>query len=334
MGSAVRPGVAGWPIDARRWLAAWGAALVLAGLAPPAQAAGGLTIGAIVPQTWPHPHQGEEIVLGMQLAIKTWPGNQVPTLIVKDSACDPRKAEAAARELLAAKVDMVLGSWCTIGTAPKVVADAGVPYVSAHAERLARPPEGVLQFGRIEVYAAERIAQRLRSETGLRISARTSCWMDFEPVLFDQYDGVLCPVLGRDKARWEQAEATFTAALRKPFTLSAARGYAAMEAALAQLRRLRSGNGKGNGEGLATILGPVPPSASPAAPDALQLVFAQRLPKLAAREQAALSQLLQAKSCACAAGASCPQGGPWAGDPFVVRGNSSNCPALASATPR
>jgi hypothetical protein len=334
MGSAVGRGVAGWLIEAWRRLAARGALASLVGLMPAAQAAPGLTIGAIVPQSWPHPHQGEEIVLGMQLAIKTWPGQPVPTLVVKDSGCDPRKAEAAARELLAAKVDMVLGSWCTIGTAPKVVAEAGVPYVSAHAERLARPPNGVLQLGRIEMYAAEQIAQRLRGETGLRISARTSCWMDFEPVLFDQYDGVLCPVLGHEKARWEQAEATFTAALRKPFTLSAARGYAAMEAALAQLRRLKSGSGKSNGEGLATILGPVPPAGSPAPADALQLVFAQRLPKLGGREQAALSLVLQAKSCTCAAGASCPQGGAWAGDPFVVRGNSSNCPAVASATQR
>ena len=60
-----------------------------------------LTLGAIVPQTWPNATEGEEIVLGMQLAIKTWPGQPAPTLVVKDSACDPRKADAAARELIA-----------------------------------------------------------------------------------------------------------------------------------------------------------------------------------------------------------------------------------------
>jgi hypothetical protein len=297
------------------------------------QAAPGLTLGAIVPQSWPHPNEGEEIVLGMQLAIKTWPGQPAPTLIVKDSACDPRKAEAAARELLAAKVDLVLGSWCTIGTAPKVVADAGVPYVSANAERLAKPPEGMLQLGRLEVYAAEQIATKLRSETGLRISARTSCWMDFEPIVFSQYDGVLCPALGYDKARWEQAEATFTAALRKPFTLSAARGYAAMEVALAQLRRLRSG-AKGSGEPIVTIFGPLPAAEAPAPADALQLVFAERLPKLAPREQGAVSQLLQTKSCACSPDAGCPKSGPWADQPFIVRGHSAKCPVLASNSAR
>ncbi|MGM9490546.1 hypothetical protein [Ideonella sp. YS5] len=326
MGSAVRRGIASWPRSA--WLCLLAAAGCFAPVAS-TQAAPGLTLGAIVPQSWPHPNEGEEILLGMQLAIKTWPGQPAPTLIVKDSACDPRKAEAAARELLAAKVDLVLGSWCAIGTAPKVVTEAGVPYVSANAERLAKPPEGLLQLGRIEVYAAEQIATKLRAETGLRISARTSCWMDFEPIVFSQYDGVLCPVLGHDKARWEQAEATYTAALRKPFTLSAARGYAAMEVALAQLRRVRSG-AKGHGEPIVTIFGPLPSADAPAPPDALQLVFAQQLPKLAPREQSAVSQLLQVRSCACVPEGNCPKTGPWADQPFVVRGHSARCPVLAS----
>jgi hypothetical protein len=328
MGSAVRRSIAAWRRSILLCLLAW---VGMGSLAGPAQAAPGLTLGAIVPQSWPHPNEGEEIVLGMQLAIKTWPGQPAPTLIVKDSACDPRKAEAAARELLAAKVDLVLGSWCTIGTAPKVVTETGVPYVSANAERLGKPPEGMLQLGRVEIYAAEQIATKLRAETGLRISARTSCWMDFEPIVFSQYDGVLCPVLGYDKARWEQAEATFTAALRRPFTQSAARGYAAMEVALAQLRRIRSGNARSSGEGIATILGPLPVGGVPAATDTMQLVFAQHLPKQGAREQAALAQIIQSKSCACAPGGACPRGGSWADDPFVVRGHSANCPVVASS---
>ncbi len=303
----------------------------LAILAMPASAGPGLTLGAIVPQSWPSAAEGEEIVLGMQLAIKTWPGQPAPTLIVKDSACDPRRAEAAARELLAAKVDLVMGSWCAIGDAPKVVTAAGVPYVSAHAERLPKPPEGLLQLGRIEVYAAERVAAALRNETGLRVSARTSCWMDFEPVLREQYDAVLCPVLGFDKARWQQAEATFTAAHRRPFTFSVARGYAAMEAALGHLRRQRSGS-KTPDEPLMTILGPVPAANAPAPADALQLVMSPRLPKLSPREQAAVQRLLQTKSCSCAPGQPCAQDGPWAGQPFVVRGAAPTCPALSSAS--
>ena len=309
-----------------RWVAMAG----MVGLCAAAQAGPALTIGAIVPQSWPSKDEGEEIVLGMQLAIKTWPGQPVPNLVIKDNACDPAKGEAAARELVAAKVDLVLGSWCDIGAAPKIVAEAGVPYVSAHAERLPKPPEGVLQLGRIELYVAERIAATLRAETGLRVAGRTSCWMDFEPILREQYDAVLCPVLGFDKARWEQAESTFTAAYRKPFTQSVARGYAAMEAALAQLRRLRGGNKTAP---IATIFGPLPPTDQPAPPDAMQLVLSSRLPKLSARDQAAVNQLLQTKACTCLQDNSCAKPGPWADQPFVVRGVSAKCPALASNAP-
>jgi hypothetical protein len=295
--------------------------------------AAALTIGAIVPQSWPNTGQGEEIVLGMQLAIKTWPGQPAPTLVVKDDACDPRKADAAARELVAAKVDLMLGSWCAIGQAPKIAAEAGVPYVSAHAERLPQPPAGVLQLGRIEVYAAERIAATLRQETGLRISARTSCWMDFEPVLREQYDAILCPALGYDKTRWEQAEGTFTAANRRPFTQSVARGYAAMEAGLAQLRRVRSGQ-RNSPEPIMTVLGRVPAADAPAAPDAMQLVLQPRLPKLSPKDQATVNQLLQTKGC-CAPDGSCgARQGPWADQPFVMRGHAPACPVLSSALQR
>jgi hypothetical protein len=304
----------------------------MAVLACPAEAAPTLTIGAIVPRSWPSTAEGDEIVQGMELAIKTWPGQPAPTLIVKDSACDPRKADAAARELLAAKVDLVLGSWCAIGQAPKIVAEAGVPYVSAHAERLPQPPAGLLQLGRLEVYAAERLAAALRAETGLRISARTSCWMDFEPVLREQYDAVLCPALGYDKARWAQAEGTFTAAHRRPFTQSVARGYAAMEAGLAQARRVRSGQGHST-EPIMTVLGRVPAADAPAEPDAMQLVLQAHLPRLSAKDQAAVHQLLQSKGC-CPPGGRCAKQGPWADEPFVVRGHAPACPVLSSGLPR
>jgi ABC-type branched-subunit amino acid transport system substrate-binding protein len=138
--------------DKSRWVRRVAQGLVLAaaaGLTGVAVAGPTLTIGAIVPQSWPSATDGEEIVLGMQLAIKTWPGQPAPTLVVKNSACDPAKAEAAARELVAAKVDLVLGSWCAIGIAPRVVSEAGLPFVSANSERLPKAPEGVLQLGRI-----------------------------------------------------------------------------------------------------------------------------------------------------------------------------------------
>lgn len=309
-------------------LAGWAMATAWVGVPSVVHAGPALTIGAIVPQSWPSATEGEEIILGMQLAIKTWPGQPTPTLVIKDSACDPRKVDAAARELVAAKVDLVLGSWCAIGLAPTLVSEAGIHYVSAHAERLAKVPDGVSQLGRIEVYAAERIASALRTETGLRISARTSCWMDFEPVLREQYDAVLCPALGFDKTRWQQAEATFTAALRRPFTFSVARGYAAMEVALAQLKRLRS-NSKSN-EPIVTILGPLPANGAPPAPDAMQLVFGAKMPRLSPKEQATVNQLIATKACTCLADNSCSKPGPWADQPFVVRGTNAKCPALAS----
>lgn len=317
----------------RRRLTRWTAVAALAGLGSLAQAAPALTLGAVVPKSWPNAAQGEEIVLGMQLAIKTWPGRPAPTLVVKDGACDARRSEAAARELVAAKVDLVLGSWCVIGQLPKLVSDAGIPFVSAHAERLAKPPEGMLQMGRVELYAAERIAASLRAETGLRISARTSCWMDFEPVMWDQYDALLCPALGADVPRWQQAEATYTAAYRKPFTFAAARGYAAMEVALAQMWRLRSG-AKGAGEPIVTILGPLPAAAAPSPSGAMQLVFAARLPRLAKREQLAVNSLLQTKNCACAQDSACVAKSPWAELPFEVRGSAPGCPVLASTVRR
>jgi Periplasmic binding protein len=313
----------------RRWAGAAMACAALAGAGP----AGALTIGAIVPQSWPNPTQAEEMVLGMQLAIKLWPGAPVPTLVVKDSACDPRKAEAAARELLAAKVDGVVGSFCAIGTAPKLVAEAGLPYVSAHAERLPKAPDGVLQLGRVELYVAERIASALRQETGLRVSARTACWMDFEPVLrSDQYDAILCPALGYDKARWEQAEATFTAAHRRPFTQSVARGYAAMEAALTTLRRGRQ-IGRST-DPIPTVLGAVPRVDAPAAPDAMQLVLAPKLPKLSPKEQAAVDLLLKTKACPANGDLAATRQGPWGEHAFVVRGLAPACPVLSSASRR
>lgn len=309
------------------------AVVILTGLTALAHAAPALTLGAIVPKSWPNAAQGEEIVRGMQLAIKTWPGRPAPNLVVKDGACDPRRSEAAARELVAAKVDLVLGSWCVIGQVPKLVAEGGLSFVSAHAERLAKPPAGVLQLGRVELYAAERIAERLRAETGLRVSARTSCWMNFEPVMWAQYDALLCPVLSVDKGRWQQAAATYAAAYRKPFTLSAARGYAAMEVALAQMRRQRSGI-KGASETIETILGPLLPATDAATPpDAMQLVFAAKLPRLAKREQVVVTQLLQTKHCGCVQDGSCAKASAWAEQPFQVRGTVASCPVLSSAMP-
>lgn len=317
-------------------LGRWWCALALAGLcsalgwSPAALAAPGLTVGVIVPQSWPSSTQGEEIILGMQLAIKTWPG-QPPKLIIKDSGCKAPGADAAASELVAARVDLVVAGWCVIGNVPKLVTDAGLPLVLANAQRLPKAPEGVLQLGRQEFYVADRLAATLRQQTGLTVSANTSCWMDFEPVQQERYDAILCPVLGLDPVRWQQAEGTFTAAHMRAFTFSVARGYAAMEVALTQLKRLRS-KAK-TSDPIDTLFGPVPATDAPPPPDAMQLVLSSKLPRLDTKEQARLNLLIKTKSCGCAPGAACGQGTPWADQPFVLRGQSAQCKVLASPAP-
>jgi hypothetical protein len=293
------------------------------------QAAPGLTVGAIVPQSWPNPTQGEEIILGMQLAIKTWPGQPTAKLIIKDSACKTPTADTAAAELVAARVDMVVGGFCAIGNLPRLVTEAGLPLVLANAQRLPKAPDGVLQLGRQEFYVADRLAATLRTQTGLTVSANTSCWMDFEPVLREQYDAILCPVLGVDPVRWQQAEGTFTAANMRAFTFSVARGYAAMEVALTQLKRLRSKSK--SSEPIDTIFGPLPTDGTPPPPDAMQLVLSNKLPRMDPQELARLNQLIKTKSCTCSPGAACSQGTPWTNQPFVLRGNTPQCKVLSSA---
>src|SRR5688572_21795322 len=87
------------------------AAASLALAAPPKA----MQIGVIVPQSWPDKARGDDIRDGMLLALKTWPGQTAPTLVVKDSACDARKAAAAVQGLLEAKVDLVVGGFCVLG---------------------------------------------------------------------------------------------------------------------------------------------------------------------------------------------------------------------------
>lgn len=309
------------------------AAVVGLGVVPAAQAA---TIGVILPGSWPSVQQAEALQQGMTLALKTWPGDSVPTLIVKDSACDARKAELATDELIQAKVDIVLGNWCEIGNGADRLKAAGIPLISSNAERV--PGKDLqVQLGRIELYAAERIATELRRETGLRISARTSCWLDFEATLSERVDAVLCPVLAVDKTRWDQVANTYSAAFRKPITPSAARGYAAMELALNYLRRAKGGKTTvALRETLAstTLLGPVPAADAPAPTTALQLVFAPHLPKMSPQQTQTLDKLVKSKGCGCPGGTlrdGCPKdGSPWSDMPFVVRGGGTPA-ACASA---
>lgn len=302
---------------------------LMAGLTTAAVAAQAATIGVILPATWPSAEQAEQLKQGMTLALKTWPGGAPPTLVFKDSGCDARKAEAAAKELIQAKVELVLGNWCEIGAGADALRQAGIPFISSNAERVPHQ-ELQLQLGRIDLYAAEKIANRLRQDTGLRISARTACWMDFEAATSERVDAVLCPVLTADKTRWDQVANTYTAAFRQPFTAQAARGYAAMEAGLNYLRRAKGNRPAAalkDVQGAATLLGPLPVADAPPPGTALQLVFAPTLPRLSPKQAQTLDRLVKTKGCGCPGGTlkdGCPKAdGPWDDLPFVVRGGGT-----------
>ena len=300
--------------------------VVLLCLAATARAA---TIGVILPQSYPSADQARELELGMTLALKTWPGDAAPKLVVKDSGCDARKADAISQEFIKAKVDVVLGNWCEINAGADALRAAGIPFISSNAERV-KAQDLQLQMGRIELNAGEKIAADLRRQTGLRISARTSCWMDFDAALSERVDAVLCPVLTMDRGRWDQVANTYGAAFRKPFTASSARGYAAMEVALNYLRRakaMKPAAALKETQSTATLLGPVPAADAPAPTTALQLVFAPHLPKLNPQQTQTLDQLVKTKGCACPGGTlrnGCPRdAGPWGELPFVVRGGGT-----------
>ncbi|HEY0857610.1 MAG TPA: ABC transporter substrate-binding protein [Albitalea sp.] len=281
-------------------------------------------IGAIVPDSWPDKARGEEIRNGMLLALKTWPGQSPPALVIKDSACDPKKAAAAAQELIDAKVDLIVGAWCVLGTVPRQARDAGIPFVSANAERYAGPPEGSLQMGSIPINLANTIAARLRSEVGLRVTATSACWIDFDARVPDGFEAALCPTLPVDSARWDEVAPAYSAAYRKPFSIAAARGYAAMQAALVAFKQVRSSarpaGPKTGSRDIETLLGVVRQRDERATPDdSMLLVFAPKLPRLAAREARALDEMMKSKGCGCAKGGSCPPSATWSALPFAVQ---------------
>lgn len=294
-------------------------------------------IGAIVPESWPSAAQGHEIRNGMMLALKTWPGYPVPTLVIKDSACDPKRAAAAAQAMVEAKVDVVLGGWCVIGSVPPMLKGAGIPFVSSNAERYT--PDGSVQFARLGANVAEGIASRLRTEAGLRVTANSICWIDFEPRVSEKYDAALCPTLSIDKARWQDIAPTYQAAFQAPFTVSAARGYAAMQVALAYVTRLRAGAKPAaawsEAQAVNTVLGRIPARDAATPDDAMQLVFRGKLPKLAPREAGVLDQVVKAKGCGCKAGAACATSNAWSSQPFVITAaNGGDCSQLVVTAAR
>ena len=290
------------------------ALLAMVGCAQAAQ------VGAIIPESWPDKGRGEDIRDGMLLALKTWPG-QTPTLVVKDSACDGRKAAAAAKDLLAAKVDVVVGGFCFLGNLPKQVRDAGIPFVSANAERFTMNAEGIVQMGEVPLNLADTIAAKLRSETGLRVTSSSACWIDFDGKMPDGYDAVLCPTLHINGARWDDIAPAFSAAYRRPFTVAAARGYAAAQVALASLKQGKPGVKlvKAEQKEIDTVLGKVRPGEDrPAAEDAMLLTFAPKLPRMTPAQKAKLDEVLRSRACGCSQSGTCGPATAWSTMPFVI----------------
>jgi ABC-type branched-subunit amino acid transport system substrate-binding protein len=317
--------------DALRLALATAAALATTTGAAVAAGPKAVQIGAIIPESWPDKVQGEDIRNGMQLALKTWPGQPAPTLVVKDSACNPKQAGAVAQAFVESKVDVAVGGFCALGTMPRLFADAVIPFVSANAVRYAPAADTSVQFGTVPQSMPATVGFKLRSEIGLRVTPNSACWMDFEPRLADGFDAALCPTLHVDQARWNEIAPTYQAAYRKPFTVAAARGYAAMEVALAAVRQLRSGSKPAtalkDAKEVHTVLGLVRWGDGATTPDdAMQLMLAPRLPRLAGREAAAMDEMMKAKGC----GAKTPGADKnWGALPFVVP-----CPGKAALASR
>jgi hypothetical protein len=242
---------------------------------------------------------------------------------VQDSACDARKAATAVQSLLDAKADVVVGGFCVLGTMPRMLRDAGVPFISANAERFGPGTDTAMQLGVVPVGLADSIALKLRADTGLRLTAGSACWIDYDNKVPDKYDGALCPTLHIDNARWDEIAPTYTAAYRKPFTPAAARGYAAMQLALAAIKQLRAGSKPATAlkdmKEVSTVLGKVHHGADAPPDDAMQLVLSAKLPRLSAREAAALDDVMKSKGCGCARTGVCPQSSSWGAMPFVVQ---------------
>lgn len=303
-----------------RRLGAW-LSLIALGLATGHAAAAQAQIGAVIPQSWPDKARGEDIRDGMLLALKTWPG-QTPALVVKDSACDGKKAAAAARELVAAKMDVVVGGFCVLGSVPKQIREAGIPFVSANAERFTMNADGIIQLGDVPLNLADTIAAKLRSETGLRVTSSSACWIDFDGKMPDGYDAVLCPVLHVNGARWDDIAPTFSAAYRKPFSVAAARGYAAMQVALATLKQTGKPNVKlvkAEQKDIDTVLGKVRPGEEhPVAEDVMMLTFSPKLPRLTPAQKAKLDEVMKSRACGCSQAGTCGPATVWSAMPFVI----------------
>jgi hypothetical protein len=179
-----------------------------------------------------------------------------------------------------------------------------------------------VQFGSVPQQLPATVGFKLRAETGLKVTANSRCWIDYDARVADGFDAALCPTLHVDNTRWNEIAPTYAAAYRKPFTTAAARGYAAMEVALAAIKQMRAGSKPANAlkdaKEVRTVLGTVRLRDDGTPDDAMQLILATRLPRLSARESAVLDALVKTRGCGCAKAGSCAADKAWSGMPFVV----------------
>ncbi|MBU1041396.1 MAG: branched-chain amino acid ABC transporter substrate-binding protein [Proteobacteria bacterium] len=154
-------------------------AFLVVGLGPAPARAGDITIAVVAAMTGPLEATGKELRQGAEAAVEAINakggllGRKV-RLLVRDDQCSPDKAVPIAKELVAGKVDMVVGHECSGASIPaSVIYDAAkVVQISAASTNPAYTERG-LPFvfrtcGRDDVQgfvAAEFISRRLRNTT-------------------------------------------------------------------------------------------------------------------------------------------------------------------------
>lgn len=98
-----------------------------------------LKIGTMSPLTGPYAADGNDIVNGVKVAVAVIeaeggiPGFDKIEVHPKDTACDPRRAVAAARELIKTGVVGVIGAYCSSATIPasEALSEADIPMITS-----------------------------------------------------------------------------------------------------------------------------------------------------------------------------------------------------------
>jgi branched-chain amino acid transport system substrate-binding protein len=112
-------------------------AVIATGLATPALAQGEIPIATIGPMTGQYASFGAQMKAGAEMAVADinaagGVNGKKLKLIIEDDACDPKQAVAAAGKLVAQKVKLVAGHFCSGSSIPssKVYAEEGIVQIS------------------------------------------------------------------------------------------------------------------------------------------------------------------------------------------------------------